>query len=304
MGRATNLDELRSLLQDLFPNGSQDNDAFVPRPTDVIISPTGKSGTTWLQQMVHSIRSDAEQDYEDIYEVVPWIDVATQLDLDLDADQPAEPRAFKSHATWDDVPKGCRYIVSFRDPKDVVVSGYRFFEGWLLEPGLDLLEDFVDASLFRDDITGTYWHHTISWLDQRDNPDVLLLTFDDMKRDRAGVVRHVAAFLGTPAGEERLAFATERSGFAHMSANPGPFGDPWLRDWSIEHLGLPGDSDASKVREGRVGSNRQQLSPETAARIDERWAETVGAATGFLTYQELVDELRSARTPATGSGTP
>lgn len=299
MGQATSLDELRELLGQLFPNGSQDNDAFVPRPTDVIISPTGKSGTTWLQQMVHSIRTDAEQDYEDIYEVVPWIDLATQLDLDLDADQPAEPRAFKSHANWDDVPKGCRYIVSFRDPKDALVSAYRFFEGWLLQPGLDLLEEFVAASLFREDITGTYWHHTISWLNQRDNPDVLLLTFDDMKQDRAGVVRLVAAFLAVPADEKRLAFATERSSFAHMSANPGPFSDPWLRDWSIEHLDLPADSDASKVREGRVGTNRQQLAPETAARIDERWAETVGATTGVMSYEELVDELRAARETAT-----
>ena len=34
--------------------------------------------------------------------------------------------------------KGGRYIVSVRDPKDVMVSMYRFSEGWWFEPGTNL----------------------------------------------------------------------------------------------------------------------------------------------------------------------
>ena len=49
----------------------------------------------------------------------------------------AEPRAFKSHLPWMAVPKGARYIVSLRDPRDALVSMYRFMEGWFFEPGTD-----------------------------------------------------------------------------------------------------------------------------------------------------------------------
>lgn len=290
MGRATSLDELGALMEGLFPHWEQDEAAFTPRPTDVIISPYAKCGTTWLQQIVHTLRTGGDTDFEEIYEVVPWINVATQLGLDLDAEQRAEPRAFKAHATWDEVPAGCRYIVSFRDPKDALVSMYRFFEGFLIEPGTIPLEDFVASRL--GDQPGSYWDHTTSWLAQRDNPDVLLLTFDDMKQDLPGVVRRVAEFLGVPTDPERLAVATELSGFAYMSANPGPFSDPWMVAWAVEHLDLPPDADASKVREGAVGSNRRQLDPATAARIDEVWAATIGAETGLLTYDALVEDLR------------
>lgn len=89
---------------------------FRPRATDVIISPLAECGTTWLQQIVHSLRTAGDMDFRDIYEVVPFIDVAPVLGQDLTDDQPAHPRAFKSHCDWHAVPKGCRYLVSFRDP--------------------------------------------------------------------------------------------------------------------------------------------------------------------------------------------
>lgn len=292
MGRATTVDGLWERLDRLFPHADEDNEAFTPRPTDVIISPFGKCGTTWLQQMVHQLRTAGDTDFDEVYEVVPWIDVATQLGLDLEADQRSEPRAFKSHRSWDQVPQGCRYVVSFRDPKDASVSAYRFFEGWLLEPGSVPLDDFVTSWAGDLEAPGAYWHHTTSWLSQRDNPDVLLLTFDEMKQDLPGVVRRVAEFLEVPTDPERLAVATELSGFAYMSANAGPFSDPWLAAWSVEHLDLPPDTDSSKVREGEVGRNRQELAPATAAWIDELWAETVGAETGLATYDDLVEELR------------
>lgn len=301
MGRATDLDGLWSLMGRLFPHEVEDYDGFVPRPTDVIISPFAKCGTTWLQQMVHSIRTGGDDDFEDIYEVVPWISVATQLGLDLDADQRAEPRAFKSHRTWDDVPAGCRYIVSLRDPKDAVVSLFRFLEGWLFEPGAISLDDFVGARLEDTDGVGTYWHHTTSWLSQRDNPDVLLLTFDEMTQDLPGVVRRVARFIGAPTAPDRLAVAVRQSSFSYMSSHAGPFEEPLLTAWSIEHLDLPADSTTSKVRTGQVGANRRQLRPTTAARIDELWTRTVGPATGFTSYAALVEGLRP--TPSGAAGT-
>ena len=64
-----------------------------------------------------------------------------------------------------------------------------------------------------------YWRHLASWLSQRDNPDVHLLTFEEMKQDLRGVVERIAAFIGVDADDALLDLATQRSSFEFMSAN-------------------------------------------------------------------------------------
>ena len=50
-----------------------------PRPTDVVIAPYGKCGTTWLQQIFHTLRTGGDMDFEDISGVVPWIETAAVM---------------------------------------------------------------------------------------------------------------------------------------------------------------------------------------------------------------------------------
>src|SRR3954454_13692140 len=134
--RATTLDELRGKVARLVsPEGYDAGLHFVPRPSDVIVAPFAKCGTTWLQQIVHSLRTGGDLDFDDISRVVPWIETAHDLGLDLDAEQRAEPRVFKSHLAWTEVRKGARYLVSLRDPRDALGAVHRFFEGWFFEPG-------------------------------------------------------------------------------------------------------------------------------------------------------------------------
>ena len=95
--------------------------AFQPRPDDVIIATYPKSGTTWMQQIVHGLRTGGLMDFNESTAAVPRIEMAYDLGQDLDAEQAAAPRAFKSHLNGNDVQKGCRYIVVIRDPRDVAV---------------------------------------------------------------------------------------------------------------------------------------------------------------------------------------
>ncbi len=298
MRRAVTYDEFVERLSLLFPSEEEAYQAFQPRPTDVIIAPFAKCGTTWLQQIVHSLRTGGDMDFEDIYEVVPWIDVALDLGIDLDADQRANPRAFKSHGSWDEVPRGCRYLVSFRDPRDAAVSMFRFMEGWFIEPGAIPIGEFVERRSFDRQTEPDYWRHLASWLSQRDNPDVHLLTFEEMKQDLRGVVERIAAFIGVDAGDALLDLATRRSSFEFMSANKGPFSDPWLRSRAEIVAAIPPNGDSAKVRDGKVGDHRHELSSQTLARFDEIWAETIGAEFGYPTYQHLVTDLRESKHPS------
>src|SRR5258708_2047810 len=82
------------------------------------------------RQTFHTLRTRGDRDFDDISRVVPWIETAGACGIDLNAPQRAEPRGFKSHLDYDRTPKGARYVVSLRDPKDAMVSMYRFMEGW------------------------------------------------------------------------------------------------------------------------------------------------------------------------------
>jgi hypothetical protein len=80
--------------------------AYQPQPTDVIISPYAKCGTTWLQQIVHGLKTRGDIDFDDISRVVPWLEWAYELGLDIYAPQKGTFRAFKSHLS-DTRPHDC-----------------------------------------------------------------------------------------------------------------------------------------------------------------------------------------------------
>jgi hypothetical protein len=265
--------------------------SYRPRPTDIVITPFGKCGTTWLQQTFHTLRTGGDMDFDDISRVVPWIETSKVLGLDLEAPQRAEPRGFKSHLAYDAVPKGAKYIVSFRDPKDALVSMFKFMEGWMLEPGAVPIEEFA-APWIKG---GDYFKHLLGWWNERDNSAVLTLTYEGMTADPTGTIRRVAAFCGLLLDEALLALTLERTSIGYMLQHKDRFDDLMMRQISEDRCNLPPGSDSAKVRRGGVGGYRAELPAEVAAAIEARWTELVAPATGFADYAAFERAVRSHR---------
>ncbi len=261
---------------------------FASRPTDVFISPYSKCGTTWLQQIVHGLRTGGDLEFTDISRVVPWVESALDSGIDLDAPQRAEPRAFKSHLQWDLVPKPGRYLVAVRDPADAVLSLYRFFDGWLFEPRSIELEAFV-RGVFVDD--GGYWRHLASWWRHRHDDDVCLLAYEDMKLDLAWAVRQVADFIGVGTEPERLAIAAEQASLESMLAHHVKYDEQMLRERSERVSNLPAGSSAAKVRGGSVAERRLELTGDARSLLDHAWRLTMTAEFGVADYSSLRDAL-------------
>ena len=266
--------------------------SYQPRPTDIIIAPFGKCGTTWLQQTFHTLRTRGDMDFDDISRVVPWIETAHALGIDLEAPQRASPRGFKSHLAFDRVPKGARYVVSLRDPKDALVSMYHFMNGWFLESGAVSLAEFAAVRGTARSDGSDYWHHLISWWEQRDNPDVLLLSYEYMTADAGGTVAKLAAFCGIPLDAELLALTLEQSSLPFMLEHKNRFDDLMMRNLSEARCNLPAGSDSSKVRKGGVGGHKQELPAEVATAIDDLWSTLISPSTGFANYAEMESALR------------
>jgi len=261
--------------------------AWRPRPTDVVITPYSKCGTTWLQQIFHTLRTRGDFDFDDISRVVPWIETSKIVGLDIEAPQRAEPRGFKSHLGYDQVPKGACYIVSFRDPRDACVSFYHFMEGWFFEPGAVSLEEFAAMYVGRVGMETDYWRHLLGWWNERDNPNVLIFTYEQMNADPEGTIRKVAAFSGIPLDDELLAITLERSSFDFMLKHKDRFDDLLMRKASETRCNLPPGSDSAKVRKGGSGQGKAELTPALIAALDEQWAKIVAPATGFADYAAL-----------------
>ena len=116
---------------------------FKPRPHDVIVVTSPKCGKTWMQQIVHQLRSGGDMSFEEICDVVPFIEQAYDLEIDLTAEHNYQPRCYMSHTLYSDCPKGAKYIVIYRDPCAACYSYFNFLNGWYFQPGEVSLYEFV-----------------------------------------------------------------------------------------------------------------------------------------------------------------
>ncbi|HSF94237.1 MAG TPA: sulfotransferase domain-containing protein [Thermohalobaculum sp.] len=291
--RPTSLDQMVRSLQHLVTDeGVGRGLAYKPGPTDIFIAPYAKCGTTWMQQIVHGLRTGGSMDFDEITEVIPFLEVAHDMGIDIDAPQVAAPRVFKCHLAWDAVPKGGRYIVVFRDPVDAMVSMYRFFEGWFFEPGTISLAEFAGHFLGRDP-RKNYWGHAASWWRQRGRDDVLAFAFEEMKRDLPGVVDRVAGFIGGAIPPQTRALATAQASFDFMKRHERQFDDHLVRQARDAACGLPPGGASSKVNQGEAGRGAAVVTQDIRDRFSERWRQTMTAEFGLDSYQDLVRALRA-----------
>ncbi|RLA45969.1 MAG: sulfotransferase domain-containing protein [Gammaproteobacteria bacterium] len=286
--RASSLPELQELLGRIFTKEEVGRGLGLQlRSTDIVITPFGKSGTTWLQQIVHTLRTRGDMDFDDISRVVPWIESSPALGLDLDAEQRANPRAFKSHLEYEPVPKGGKYINSVRNPGDALYSMYRFMEGWFLEPGAVSVDEFARERFIK---SGDYWRHLKSWWARRQQPNVLFMAYEHMQQDLEGTIVRVARFIDIPLDDDLLKITLQHASFAFMLEHKDRFDDALMRRLSETRCKLPSGSDSAKVREGTVGS-RKALSAETLAELDKVWQQEIEASLGYKDYASLIATL-------------
>lgn len=245
---------------------------FQARPTDVLITTAPKAGTTWMQQILHQLRTGGDPEFTDIDEVVPWLErrrPGRTWRRVLEAFEAIpDPRVFKTHCTWEQTPgrDTARLILTLRDPRDCCVSFYHHL--------MDMSDTTLAASGHRRPASleahvdewlafGAWFRNVTSWWPQRGRENVLILRYLDLKADLPGSLGRIADFLGwrlSPAALERVA---EYSGFPWMKANShrfvgrNPDGSPMFR---------PGGF----IRKGEAGDHKAHLSPAQEARILDR----------------------------------
>jgi len=272
---------------------------------EVFITSSPKSGTTWLQQICHQLRSGPKGDmtFSEISEVVPWLELAhDQGQVLTDAQYGHDdnlPRLFKTHAWEPHCPKGGKRIVIVRNPYDVSLSFFHFFENWFFDGGEVSVSEFVREFWLARGVpasrmnNASYFHHLLSWWRVREEEDVLFLFFEDLKEDLTGVVRRIAGFISTDehdfTDEEIIRGAVDRSSFEFMSKHKGHFDEKLSKLARNEACGLRPDAgmSATKLNRGESGLGKEKLPEDVRKEISEKWVSVVTPVTGYGSYDEL-----------------
>ena len=286
--RATTADGIRRRMAGFSTReGIEKGLNFRLQPTDVLIATYPKAGTTLMQQIVHGLRTGGDMNFDEITEVVPWLELAHDLGLDLDATQPAEPRAFKTHFNWNSTPRGGRYIFIARDPADSLVSFFHFFSGWVFEIGSVSIEDFALEYVLQGSRSGRYWDHLVSWWPRRLDPDTLWLCFEDIVADLPAAVVRVARFLGLDEAHPNVEIATRQASIDFMRKHGSKFDDNLVRRTRNGPCALPPEAFSSKVRKGKSGEGSREVPSEVIAAWNRQWKKVVEPATGHGSYADL-----------------
>ena len=233
-------------------------------------------------------------DFGIIIEVVPELEFAHDLDLDLETQQKAFPRCFKTHYWYPRCPKGARYIWCLREPCATAYSLFNMLQGWLFQPGEVSVEDFIKEKWLQQGepqkVTeyASYFHHLTSWWPHRNDPNVLLVFYEDLKECYESTVRSIAEFMGIT-DEGRIQVALERGTFEFMKQNSDKFGLRFIQMGRNAELGLSDTAGVakSKVRTGTTSEGLKMLSVEIRSEIQKKWESVVTPVTGCTTYQEL-----------------
>ncbi|HYE37284.1 sulfotransferase domain-containing protein [Methylocaldum sp.] len=213
---------------------------FQFRNDDIIIATYGKSGTTWMQQIIGQLLFGGNPDIE-VATMSPWLDLRVPpKEEKLPVVEAQTHRRFlKTHLPVNALvfsPRA-KYIYVGRDGRDVVWSLYNHHananQAWYealndtpgrvgppIEPPPDDIRPYWRDWMDRDGHPfWPFWEHVRSWWDIRNLPNVLLVHFADLKRDMPGQMRRIAGFLDIPIDESRWEAVVEYCSFNWMKQN-------------------------------------------------------------------------------------
>lgn len=175
---------------------AEDAIKYAARPEDLFIVTYPKNGTTWTQQIVTCIQYDGQVPQgKKLYDFSPFLEMLGRES----AENVPRPGSIKTHLPFHLQPKHeeAKYIIVFRNAKDACVSfhhHHQLFPGYGVQ-GMDF-HDFFKFWLKGTLECSSYFDWVLSWWNQRNNPSVLILLYEDMKSDIRGAVLKIAEFMG------------------------------------------------------------------------------------------------------------
>jgi estrone sulfotransferase len=239
-------------------------------PDDVFLVSYPRSGNTWTRFLLGNLLyPDAPVTFSNIESRIPEI----YFNRDRVLRALPRPRMLKSHESFQPHYPHVIYVV--RDPRDVAISFYHHNVKARNIPDDYPMTSFVPrfvAGEF-DQKFGSWRDNVLSWVSLRgENPNFMMLRYEEMKRDTAGALLQVVAFLEhcsfrkIDSSPEALQRATELSSPERMRTLEKEEAASWVLTKSTR-------SDKPFVRTAKAGGWKSQLARESVEAIESAWAD-------------------------------
>lgn len=202
------------------------------RPQDTMIVGFPKSGHTWMQSLVVSLKYGLDPRIADdqlIQDLLPDLHQRRWHKRYSDA------MCFKSHM----LPRSDfrRVIYLLRDGRDVMVSYYHFRQAW----GYD--GSFLDRISDEHPEYKTWAQHVDTWLDNPFKADIIYIRYEDLLDEPTRVLRDICSFLGLDTSAAEIETAAVRCSFKNMRSKEDRLGRPnpsWPPDKRFMRRGVSG----------------------------------------------------------------
>ncbi|PNF21435.1 Sulfotransferase family cytosolic 1B member 1 [Cryptotermes secundus] len=265
------------------------------RDDDLWVVSFPKTGTTWTQEMAWVINQDFDFegakvplperfpfldhtplfDYTDILPNLPELQLPLFVsDSVTYINEMKSPRYIKTHLPWELLPKQIRegtkkpkIIYVARNAKDTCVSYYHHCK--ILEGYSGSFDNYCKLFLGGSLCFAPFWPHVLNFWKRRDEPNILFLKYEDLKKDLPAVIRKTAAFLGKDLNEEQVDLLAEHLSFARMKSNPAVNYEAAIE---INRRFNLTTADGHFMRSGQVGNYKEVMGPELIAEFD-RWTQ-------------------------------
>jgi aryl sulfotransferase len=209
---------------------------FSFRESDVVVATFGKTGTTWVQQIVGQLIFQGSENVS-IGAISPWIEYRGNPWPDVQAalQRQTHRRFVKTHLPHEALPHFDKayYIYVARDARDQIWSAYNHLvnlNAMALLPkkagDRDLGKDELDVRTYYHELLDRdgpdawpYWSHVLSWWNARHLPNVLLVHFARLKTDIHAEIMRIAEFLGINAHGDVIQRVIEHTSFEYMKRN-------------------------------------------------------------------------------------
>lgn len=229
---------------------------------------------------------------------VPWPLLSWDIGMDPNdnAGNQFHPRVFKSHLRMASVYRGCKYIVTVRDPGKTALSFYNFFLAKQVPLALDMdASTFLTTTPFLQGRPGraSLWEYYQEYHALKDCPSVLVLVYEDLVKDMKSGIAMIAQFMGlppadiTPALIDKVAsMSTKKFMAAHMAL----FDEPYEH---AKQLGRAADlSQLAPAPKIAVQTHPQTLNDEAQAFLRQQWDATLKPL-GYDDYAAFCNEFRT-----------
>merc|ERR1719233_169966 len=275
--------------------------AWVPRSTDILIATPPKTGTTWLQQITHQLRTGGDMDFDDIYQVSPWQLMAYDVGLDINGEQPCHrknitaffPRTYKTHQLPSACPSAAKFLVTVRNPPKVWSSAYRFLKHKEIPPlqDIDNMNDLRAYGPTLGDMAfgASLYDYYVEFWKLRAEKNVLIICYEELLKDTKRYIPLIAKFMELPMPNDKLVETVlEMSGKNFMRNHMTKFDESWCYKKLVEHGTHNRPEDFSKSN--RV-SEATKVNEKVEEFLQERWNELMFPATGHKNYDEFADDI-------------